>query len=128
MTEAMAIEAVRSVGGFDPQAVQAVQSAANGMDPSAVDAFQSAMAAGAPEPTAPIPFADRVAAAWRSAEHAEQGNLHRLTELGRVSSGDSARALLAMQYELATLHFNMEVTTAVAKKSSDAVTTLIKNG
>ena len=132
MTEAAMIEAVRAVGGvngIEAGTVQQVQA----MDPAAVDAFKVAMGedGGAVRSTGGVPFADQVIGAWRQAERAEQVHLRRVTELatptpaGRVGS---AQDLLAMQYELATMGFNMEVTMSIAKKTSDAVTTMVKNG
>lgn len=132
MTEAAMIEAVRAVGGvngIEAGTVQQVQA----MDPAAVDAFKVAMGedGGAVRPTGRVPFADQVIGAWRQAERAEQVHLRRVTELATPSPSGrvgSAQDLLAMQYELATMGFNMEVTMSIAKKTSDAVTTMVKNG
>ena len=129
MTETAMIEAVRAVGGVEGrQAIPTRVPAA--ADPAAVDAFQAAMAAGGVERTAPVPFADRVAAAWRTAQGVEQDHLLRMRSI--VEPGEnrllSATELVNLQYELATLKFNMEVTMTVARKTSDAITTLVKNG
>ena len=129
MTEAAMIEAVRAVGGAGTQqmAPAQVQPVA---DPAAVDAFQAAMAAGGVEKPTPVPFADRVAAAWRTAQGCEQQHLQRMRSIAEPSDRRmlSALEMANLQYELATMKFNLDVTLTVAKKTSDAVTTLVKNG
>ena len=131
MTEAAMLEAVRAVTGpsVQPQ-TYAPNTIGQVADPAAIDAFKSAMAVDGPDRITPIPFADQVSALWRSAQLEEQVHLRRMERLAefRGEGPMSPQELLAMQYELQTMTFNMEVTTTVAKKSSDAVSTLIKNG
>jgi len=125
MTEAMIVEAVKSAG-VSPQAQQ-TQAAAAVADPSAVEQFRFAM--GASEPT-PVPLASQIAETWGVAQQNQQGILHRikaLTEL-RGARGPSAAEMAELQYEVANLSFQQEVVTNVAKKASDAVSTLVKNG
>ena len=125
MTEAAAIEAVRAAGGANwmQQAAAVPQTP----DPNAVAAFEGAMAAPAPDG---IPFVKQIAETWRGAEVGNQRNLqaavkmlgigeHRVLSLGEFSR---------LQYELNEASFQMEITTLVAKKVSDAVSTLVKNG
>lgn len=125
MTEAMIVEAVKAAGtaaGNDP--AMNVQAAA---DPQAIARFGAAMATEAPTD---IPFASQVAESWNAAQDNRQGILHRikaLTEMGRVN-GPSVAQLTQLQYEVANLAFQQEIVTNVAKKSSDAVSTLVKNG
>lgn len=130
MTEAAMIEAIRAVGGAGAQQMAVPAQAPAAADPAAVDAFQAAMAAnGAAQPVS-VPFADRVSAAWRTAQGIEQSHLLRMRSI--VDPGEnrllSATELVHLQYELETLKFNMEVTMTVARKTSDAITTLVKNG
>ena len=129
MTEAAMIEAIRAVGGAGAQQMAPAQAPA-AADPAAVDAFQAAMAANGAEQPIAVPFADRVAAAWRTAQGIEQSHLLRMRSI--VDPGEnrllSATELINLQYELATMKFNMEVTMTVARKTSDAITTLVKNG
>ena len=125
MTEAAAIEAVRAAGGANwmQQAAAVPQTP----DPNAVAAFADAMAAPAPDA---IPFVQQIAETWRGAEIGNQRNLqtavkmlgigeHRVLSLGEFSR---------LQYELNEASFQMEITTLVAKKVSDTVSTLVKNG
>lgn len=130
MTEAAMIEAVRALGGSGAQQAVAVQTAPAVADPAAVDAFQAAMSAGGVEKPTPVPFADRVSALWREAQYVEQGRLQRMRSI--VAPGEKRilahSELVRLQYELATLKFNLDVTMTVARKTSDAITTLIKNG
>ena len=125
MTEAAAIEAVRAAGGANwmQQAAAVPQTP----DPNAVAAFEEAMAAPAPDG---IPFVQQIAETWRGAEIGNQRNLqtavkmlgvgeHRVLTLGEFSR---------LQYELNEASFQMEITALVAKKVSDAVSTLVKNG
>lgn len=129
MTETAMIEAIRAVGGAGAQQMVPTQVPATA-DPAAVDAFQAAMSAGGVEQPTPVPFADRVSAAWRTAQGIEQTHLQRMRSI--VDPGEkrllSATELINLQYELATMKFNMEVTMTVARKTSDAITTLVKNG
>lgn len=128
MTEMAMIEAVRAAGGpGDPSFAYAANAAAPVADPAAVDAFQAAMAT---EKADPIPFAAEVVRTWRSAEYVEQGHLRRACEIASPQDRHllAPMELAAMQYEMVTMGFNLEVTMSVAKKTSDAVSTLIKNG
>lgn len=96
-------------------------------DPAAVQAFQGAM--GTQAPTS-IPFAQQISSTWQTAQNNYQGLVHRikaLTEM-RMKQAPSVAELSELQYDIATLSFQQEVVTSVAKKSSDAVQTLIKNG
>ena len=125
MTEAAAIEAVRAAGGANwmQQAAAVPQTP----DPEAVAAFSDAMAAPAPDA---IPFVQQIAETWRGAEVGNQRNLQSAVEMLGVgehrvlSLGEFSR----LQYELAEAGFQMEITTLVAKKVSDTVSTLVKNG
>ena len=125
MTEAAAIEAVRAAGGANwmQQAAAVPQTP----DPNAVAAFADAMAAPAPDA---IPFVQQIAETWRGSEIGNQRNLqaavkmlgigeHRVLSLGEFSR---------LQYELNEASFQMEITALVAKKVSDTVSTLVKNG
>ena len=96
-------------------------------DPNAVAAFADAMAAPAPDA---VPFVRQIAETWRGAEIGNQRNLqtavkmlgvgeHRVLSLGEFSR---------LQYELTEAGFQMEITALVAKKVSDTVSTLVKNG
>ena len=124
MTEAMAIEAVRAAGGANWAQQAALPQSP---DPNAVAAFSDAMAAPAPDA---VPFVQQIAETWRGAEVGNQRNLqsavkmlgvgeHRVLSLGEFSR---------LQYELTEAGFQMEITTLVAKKVSDTVSTLVKNG
>ena len=90
----------------------------------------SAVGGAAPVQAAdPVPFANELAASWRSAQTNNQGILHRiraLTEL-RMQHSPSAPELVELQYEVANLAFQQEVVTKVADKSSNAIQTLVKN-
>ena len=131
MTESMIVEAVRAAGGpqmaaADPGAVNASVSVA---DPSAVNRFNAAMGVQGTSEVAPVPFANEVSAAWRSAQVNNQGILHRiraLTELQHLH-GPAAGELIELQYEVANLAFQQEVVTKVADKTSNAIQTLVKN-
>ena len=124
MTEQMVVEAVRAVGAGQGQAeLRQVTASA---DAAAVERFEAAMAPQAPDG---IPFASQVAETWKAAEVNYQGILHRikaLTELRRVH-GPSAVDLSQLQYEVQNLTFQQEVVTNIAKKASDAVSTLVRN-
>lgn len=125
MTDMAIVEAIRAAGtGLKPQATEVVSQA---IDTQAVQRFEAAMNVGAP---ADVPFAQQVSEVWHAAQDNHQGILHRikaLTEL-RQMNGPSAAELSELQYEVANLSFQMEVVTNVAKKASDAVSTLVKNG
>lgn len=125
MNESMIIEAVRAAGGV--QGTLAPQQAAATADPAAVARFEAAMA---PEAPAEIPFAGEVAATFNAAQGNYQEMLHRvhaLTSLSR-SHALSTAELSELQYEVANLSFQQEIVTNIAKKASDAVSTLVKNG
>ena len=80
MTESMIVEAVRAAGGpsaLDQQGA-GVGSAQPVADPSAVSRFQAAMGAQGTQEVDPVPFANEVAASWRSAHMNNQGILHRM--------------------------------------------------
>lgn len=130
MTEAAIVEAVRAVSAADRMQMNAAAQTTPVADPAAIDAFQAAMAVDEPEKVASVPFADQIAATWRTAENAEQIHLHRMNDIAAPGEKRilSAMELASMQYELVTMNFNLEMTLSVAKKTSDAVTTLIKNG
>lgn len=125
MTEAAIIEAIRGAGTAlgTPLTQEAVKTA----DPDAVARFQEALA---PTAVSDIPFASQVDGTWRTLQDNHQGILHRikaLTEL-RMEHGPSMAEMTLLQYEVANLSFQQEVVTNIAKKSSDAVSTLVKNG
>lgn len=125
MTETMIVEAVKAAGTspqmMQPQAAQAVA------DPSVVAQFQNAMGV---DGAVPVPLASQIAETWGAAQANHQGILHRikaLTEL-RGLRGPSAAEMAELQYEVANLSFQQEVVANVARKASDAVSTLVKNG
>lgn len=125
MTEQMIVEAVRAAGSSP--AIQGAQAVQPSMDPAAVSRFEAAMR---PEAVASVPLASQIAETWRVAQDNHQGLLHRiraLTEMRGVR-GPSAAELSELQYNVANLSFQQEVVTSVAKKASDAVSTLVKNG
>lgn len=125
MTETAIIEAVRGAGSG--LAAQSVTGMAKSADPDAVARFQEALQ---PGQVTDIPFASQVSSTWRTMQDNQQGILHRikaLTEL-RQEHGPSMMELSLLQYEVANLSFQQEVVTNIAKKSSDAVSTLVKNG
>lgn len=125
MTDMAIVEAIRAAGtGLQGQAPEMVNQA---IDASAVTRFETAMNT---QGSAGVPFASQVSEVWHAAQDNHQGILHRikaLTEL-RKMHGPSAAELSELQYEVANLSFQMEVVTNVAKKASDAVSTLVKNG
>lgn len=125
MTETAIVEAIRAAGTspYLPETGKVAQVA----DPEAVARFQEAMDV---QPPTDIPFAQQVGATFDMAQANHQGILHRikaLTEMSRVQ-GPSAAILTELQYEVANLSFQQEVVTNIAKKASDAVSTLVKNG
>lgn len=131
MTEAAMIEAVRATGANaaleQQMEMQRLQDVPRVADPAAVAQFQDAMQT---VPATDIPFAQQVAETFRAAQDNHQGLLHRikaLTEMARVK-GASAAVMTELQYEVANLSFQQEVVTNIAKKASDAVSTLVKNG
>ena len=123
MTESMIVEAVRAAAGNGAMATGGAQA----IDPQAIEQFEAAM--DAEGPTA-IPFAEQVAATWKTAEVNYQGILHRIKALSAIREQHypSIAELSEMQYEVANLAFQQEVATNIAKKASDAVSTLVKNG
>ena len=126
MTETAIVEAVRTAGaGLDPQMI--AEMIKNVPDADAVARFEAAMAPSAPRD---IPFASQVSGVWNAAQDNRQGILHRikaLTELRGVN-GPSMAQMTELQYKVMTLSFQQEVVSDVAKKASDAVSTLVKNG
>lgn len=125
MTEAMMVEAIRAAGG--PQALQPMQAPEAVVDPAAVARFNAALA---PQGPTDIPFASQVAATFNAAQGQYQEMLHRTHALVAMSKvhGLSAAELSTLQYEVANLSFQQEIVTNIAKKASDAVSTLVKNG
>ena len=129
MTESMIVEAVRAAGGpsaLDQQAVGSPQAVAN---PSSVSRFQAARGAQGVDAADPVPFANELSAAWRSAQANNQGILHRIRALSqlRAEHSLSAAEMVELQYEVANLAFQQEVVTKVADKTSNAIQTLVKN-
>ena len=125
MTEAMIVEAVRAAGGVTGlERMAPVQEA---MDPAAVAKFQAAMA---PQGPTDIPFASQVAETFSCAQANYQEMLHRVHALTSMSRTHalSAAEMSELQYEVANLSFQQEIVTNIAKKASDAVSTLVKNG
>jgi len=133
MTEQMIVEAVRAAGANTSQTAQMANAAQAVADPAAVAQFQAAMGTSAVAGVAPvteIPFAAQIASTWSVAQTNYQGLVHRikaLTEM-RKMHGPSAVELSELQYNVANLSFQQEVITNVAKKASDAISTLVKNG
>lgn len=125
MTEAMVVEAVRAAGGVTGLAQMASVPATP--DPAAVAQFQAAMA---PQGPTDIPFASQVAETFSCAQANYQEMLHRVHALTSMSRthGLSAAEMSELQYEVANLSFQQEIVTNIAKKASDAVSTLVKNG
>ncbi len=129
MLEAAAIEAVRAAQA--PQSVAYINeqlSVNKAADADAVKAFQSAMGVGGPDP---IPFAQQISSTWRTAQDMNQGIMHRIHALSEAKNLGNAPSVLQMtelQYEVANLSFQQEVVTNVAKKASNAIETLVKNG
>lgn len=126
MTEQMIVEAVKMAQPA-PQLVGAAVSSAPVADPDAVARFTRAMVA--PERADAVPFADRVAASWRSAQDNRQGIVHRIQALSELSGRHalSAAELTELQYEVHNLAFQQEVVAKVADKASTAIQTLVKN-
>ncbi len=125
MTESMIIEAVQAATRV--QSTAAIEQAAPVADPSAVARFEEAMA---PQAPGEIPFAGQVAATFTRAQDNYQEIIHRIHALTSMSRSHalSAPELTELQYEVANLSFQQEVVTNIAKKASDAVSTLVKNG
>ena len=130
MTEIAIAEAVRAAGTNAVEATKAIEVAAAGRtapDDAAVQAFEQAMA---PDGASPVPFATQVSEVWHGAQGAYQEHLHRMTALSDMSrlGQVSVAQLSELQYEVASLSFQQEIVTNIAKKASDAVSTLVKNG
>ena len=125
MTEAMIVEAVRAAGAV--QGIQNAQAVAPAMDPQAVQRFQAAMA---PQAPTDIPFVAQVAETFTAVQNSHQAHMHRVEALSRFSSVHpfSSRDLFELHYEISSLLFQQDIVSNVAKKASDAVTTLIRNG
>lgn len=125
MTESMIVEAVASMQRANLQS-QNVAPTAQVADPSAVARFEAAMA---PEKVESVPFADEVAASWRSAQDNRQGMVHRIKALTEMSSQHALTVaeLGELQYEIHNLSFQQTIVAKVADKASTAVTTLIRN-
>lgn len=125
MTEAAAIEAVRAAGGANwmQQAAPAQQVP----DPDAVAAFSRAMGTPAVDG---IPFVQQVSETWKGSEVGLQQKIQASVELLGASGGHmlSLGEFSRLQYEMNTASFQLEITTIVAKKVGDAVSTLVKNG
>ena len=132
MTDAMMVEAIRSVKMNQTDAAGAANAPQAVANPDAVAQFQAAMEVEQTEASAnvePVPFASQVAAEWRTAQTYNQGLLHRIRTLAEMNGteGFSMASMAELQYEVASLSFQQEVVAKVADKSSNAVQTLIKN-
>ena len=132
MTESMIVEAVRAASGTSAlyqRGVGGVGLAQPIANPSAVSRFQAAMGAQGTQSMDPVPFANEIAASWRSAHVNNQGILHRIRELSQLGRmhGPSSAELVELQYEVMNLSFQQEVVAKVADKTSSAVQTLVKN-
>jgi hypothetical protein len=125
MNEQMIVEAIRS-SQISPRMVEPTGAVAPVADPETVARFSQAMA---PEQVEAIPFADKVAASWQSAQANHQGIVHRMKALSELSEQHSLSApeLMELQYEVHNLAFQQEVVAKVADKSSSAIQTLIRN-
>lgn len=124
MTEMAAIEAVRAAGGANWMQAAAPSAMP---DPEAVAAFSKAMAA---PPADSIPVVGQIAETWRQTQVGVQGKMHSSVNI-LGASGDrvlSVGEFSRLQYEMNVASFQLEITTLVAKKVSDAVSTLVKNG
>jgi hypothetical protein len=135
MNGEMIVDALRSVrsGLVDAaQSIRGVEKASPVASPEAVSRFEAAMAAPPVEESAKIeaiPFADQMAAAWRTAQDDHQGLVHRIRALSTLNGeeGITVAQLSELQYSMATLSFHQEVVAKVADKASNAIQTLIKN-
>ena len=128
MLEVASIEAVRAVQAPQSVAYLNEQMRTNRVaDPEAVAAFEEAMGPQGPDP---IPFAQQVSEAWRSAQDVRSRRLGRIESLINTNpdEGRSADAMLRLQYELINFNFQQEVVSDIAKKASTAIETLVKNG
>ncbi len=135
MTDAMIVEAIRSIKLNQAENAPGVQGAAAPQavaSPDAVARFEAAMGVQKTSEVGKvdgIPFAEQISEAWRVAQTTHQELLHRTITLNELSTkeGFSSAELLELQYEVASLSFQQEVVAKVADKSSNAVQTLIKN-
>ncbi|MBO7181614.1 MAG: hypothetical protein J6V91_02380 [Kiritimatiellae bacterium] len=125
MTEEMIIEAVRSAQ-ISPRMVEPTGVVSPVADPETVARFSQAMA---PAQVEAVPFADKVAASWQSAQDNHQGIVHRIQALSEMSGRHalSAAELTELQYEVHNLAFQQEVVAKVADKSSSAIQSLVRN-
>lgn len=128
MVEAMAVEAVRAAGA--PQSVaylNGLSDVRRAADPEAVAEFQRAMG---PDAANPVPFASQVAEAWHEAQDVRRGRLSKIESLvaSGSSEGPSMRQMMSLQYEMINLNFQQEIVSDIAKKGSDAIETLVRNG
>lgn len=125
MTEAMIVEAVRAAGGGLGN-VGIVEAAPQAMDSQAIEAFERAMGA---EAATPVPMASQISETWRTAQDGQQGILHRMTALADIAQMKQASVaqLTMLQYEVASFSFHQEIVTNIAKKATDAISTLVKN-
>lgn len=129
MLEVAAIEAVRAAQAPQSVAYLDEQLATSKVaDTDAVSAFQAAMGVGGADP---IPFAQQIGDSWHVAQDMNQGIMHRIHALSQAKQLGNTPSVLQMtelQYEVANLSFQQEVVTSIAKKASNAVETLVKNG
>ncbi len=125
MTEAMIVEAVRAASGGLGN-VGIVEAAPQAMDSQAIEAFERAMGA---EAATPVPMASQISETWRTAQDGQQGILHRMTALADIAQMKQASVaqLTMLQYEVASFSFHQEIVTNIAKKATDAISTLVKN-
>lgn len=124
MTETMIVEAVRAAGGLGT--AQATSAPAQVADIEAISRFEAAMSPDAPQG---MPLVSEVSETIATAQDAYQVRVHRMETLAAtMGGGHSAVEMMQLQYEVASLAFQQEVVTNVAKKASDAITTLVKNG
>ena len=79
---------------------------------------------------AEVPWGSAIASAWEAAASHQRTMRTRLVE--RLEAGCqqpwSLREMAALQHEVASITFQQEVVTQLAKKATDCVVTLIKNG
>lgn len=130
MTEIAATEAIRAVNAANQTGQATVPKAA---DPAAVSAFEQALSTTGVQGAAKVdqvPFVNQIAQTWRASELRHQEYMHRINALAELAQRRplSMGELSNMQYQLSTAGFQLEVTTLVAKKASDVVSTLVKNG
>lgn len=92
-------------------------------NPTTVARFDAAMNA------TPTPLVNALTETWVQAAETNHTLRTRITALAdtTASQGMSLQAMAALQYEVASLSFQQEVVTQIAKKATDTVSTLIKN-